>query len=310
MRILVTGGAGFIGSHITEHFATHEDFEVNIIDNFFTGRRENIAHLPVNIFEGDVLDNEVLDKALEGVDYVFHLAGRVSVPESIENPILYVTINTAGTVNVLQRASKAGVKKVIFTSSASIYGNNPTLPKSETMNPEPLSPYAVSKLSGEQHMETLSDSLGVKTTSLRYFNVFGPRQNPKSKATYAAAVPMFIMRALHNQDITIYGDGSQTRDYIYVKDIAHANEVAMKSGEGIYNVGRGDTISINELAHQIVKLTNSSSKILYADDRPGDIKHSCSDISRLSALGFDPKYPWKQGLKETIDYYIEHFYEK
>jgi len=219
MRVLVTGGAGFIGSHVAEHF--HNRAEVRVLDNLCSGFKRNLAGFKHEFIEASILDREAVRRAMGGVDFVFHLAAMVSVPESMQKPIECNAINTTGTLVVLEEAARAKVRKLIFSSSAAIYGDNPVTPKVETMLPEPKSPYAITKLDGEFYCGMFAREGRLATTCLRYFNVFGPHQNPKSQ--YAAAVPVFIDRAIKHQPITIFGDGEQTRDFIYVKDIVTAN---------------------------------------------------------------------------------------
>ena len=222
MKVLVTGGAGFIGSHIVEHFQGRA--EVRVLDNLRSGFKHNLAGFEHEFIEASILDREAVRRAVEGVDYIFHLAAMISVPESMAKPIECNELNTNGTLVVLEEAAKAGVKKLVLSSSAAIYGDNPVVPKVETMFPEPKSPYAITKLDGEYYCRMFAAEGKLQTACLRYFNVFGPRQDPKSQ--YAAAVPIFIHRALKHEPITIYGDGEQTRDFIYVKDIAAANVYA------------------------------------------------------------------------------------
>lgn len=300
MKVLVTGGAGFIGSHIVEHF--QDKAEVVVFDNLRTGFKRNIEKFGVNFVEGSVTDLTSLLNASRGVDCIFHLAAMISVPESIIKPFECVEINVKGTLNVLKAASENKVKKVVLSSSAAIYGDNPKVPKVETMLPEPKSPYAVTKLDGEYYLNLYQKEWNVRTASLRYFNVFGPRQDPKSQ--YAAAIPIFVHNAIRNKDITIFGDGLQTRDFVYVKDVVGANVFAMDNAEGVYNVACGGKITINDLAQKIIKITNSKSKIVHMDERPGDVKHSMADISKISALGFRPAFNQDEGLARTIEYFV------
>ena len=299
-KILVTGGAGFIGSHIVEHF--HETDDVVILDSLRTGFKKNIEKFNCEFVEGSITDVELVKKITQDVDYIFHLAALVSVPESMENPQLTVEINTTATLNLLMAARDNGVKKIVLSSSAAIYGDNPTVPKLETMYPEPKSPYAVTKLDGEYYFKMFTDEYGLATTCLRYFNVFGPRQDPKSQ--YAAAVPIFIDKAIKNENITIFGDGEQTRDFIYVKDIVRANVKAATSPiNGVFNVARGGRITVNDLANQIIKITGSKAKIKYAPERAGDVKHSQADISKFKAAGYESKFNLDQGIKTTIAFF-------
>ena len=302
MKILVTGGAGFIGSHIVELFQDKAD-EIRVLDNLRSGFLHNIAPFKHTFIEGSILDKDVVAKAVEGVDYVFHLAALISVPESMSVPEECVKINTIGTLNVLDAAAKAGVKKFVLSTSAAIYGDNPTVPKRETMAPEPKSPYAVTKLDDEYYCAMYTREHNLPTACLRYFNVFGPRQNPKSQ--YAAAVPIFIEKALHNEPLTIFGDGGQTRDFIFVKDIARANAYfATQSPEtGVFNIAYGSTITINELAEKIVRLTGSKSESIHTDVRAGDVRHSYAAIDKLQATGFKPEFNFESGMAQTIEFY-------
>ena len=293
MKILITGGSGFIGSHIAE--LLHQTAEVRILDNVRSGFLKNLEGLRHTFFHGSILDRALVREAVAGVDYVFHLAAMISVPESMEKPIECNEINTAGTLVVLEEAARADVKKLCFSSSAAIYGDNPTTPKIETMLPEPKSPYAITKLDGEYYCGMFTSQGRLQTACLRYFNVFGPRQDPKSQ--YAAAVPIFFDKARRGEPLTIHGDGEQTRDFISVKDIAAANVfLATNAPTGVFNVGYGKRISIKQLAQEIVRLTNSKSPIQFAPERPGDVKHSQANVDKLHATGFRPTGSLEQGL--------------
>ena len=308
MKYLVTGGAGFIGSHIVDNLsdASHE---VIILDNFFSGRNENISHLEGNkkirVIQGSITDPETLKTACESVDGIFHEAAIASVSRSVKNPVATSEANVTGTLNVLVAARDAGVKKVVFASSSSVYGDTPTLPKTESMSPSPKSPYAVSKHAGEEYLKVFSELYGLKTLSFRYFNVFGPRQDPKSD--YAAVIPKFITRILAHERPVIYGDGTQTRDFTYVKDVAEANIRAMESpAEGVYNIAYGQQIDLNSLADLIMSITGIRTTPIYEPPRPGDIHDSLADNSRArEAFGYMPRYTVKTGLQETIPWYQE-----
>ncbi|MFN3408927.1 MAG: NAD-dependent epimerase/dehydratase family protein [Limisphaerales bacterium] len=301
MRILVTGGAGFIGSHIVEHFQGRA--EVRVLDNLRSGFRHNLAGFAHEFIEASILDRDAVRRAMQGVDYVFHLAAMISVPESMAKPLECDEINTRGTLIVLEEAAQAGVKKLVLSSSAAIYGDNPVVPKVETMFPEPKSPYAITKLDGEYYCKMFTAERRLATASLRYFNVFGPRQDPKSQ--YAAAVPIFIHRALRHEPITIFGDGEQTRDFIYVKDIAAANAffATQSPATGVFNVAYGGRITINDLARNICALTQSRSVIQYAPERPGDVKHSMAAVDRLREAGFQPQGNLRDGLRDTVEFF-------
>jgi UDP-glucose 4-epimerase len=300
MRVLVTGGAGFIGSHICEHFQGKA--EVRVLDSLRSGYLKNLEGLDVEFIEGDIRDREIVRKAMEGVDYVFHLAAMISVPESMFKPIECVDINVDGMLIVLEEAAKAGVKKLCFSTSAAIYGDNPVVPKREEMYPEPKSPYAITKLDGEYYCNMYTQEGKLQTACLRYFNVFGPRQDPNS--AYAAAVPIFTAKAVANEDITIFGDGEQTRDFIYVKDIVAANVfMAMSENTGVYNIAYGGRITINDLVNKIKDITESSSKVLHLEERAGDVKHSMAAVDKLNATGFKPENTFEDGLAATIEYF-------
>ncbi|MGN6554084.1 MAG: NAD-dependent epimerase/dehydratase family protein [Verrucomicrobiota bacterium] len=301
MKVLVTGGAGFIGSHIVEHFQGKAD--VRVLDNLRSGFERNLDGLNCEFLRGSILDREIVRQAMQGVDYVFHLAAMISVPESMQKPIECNEINAAGTLIVLEEAARAKVRKLVLSSSAAIYGDNPVTPKVETMLPEPKSPYAITKLDGEYYCQMFTAEGRLQTTALRYFNVFGPRQDPKSQ--YAAAVPIFIERAVKNQPITIYGDGEQTRDFVYVKDIVAANVffATASAATGVFNVAYGQRISIKELASKLCALTGSRSEIKHAAERSGDVKHSLAAIDRLRATGFTPTSNFADGLQATIEFF-------
>ncbi len=299
-KYVITGGAGFIGSHIAEHLS-NEGHQVIILDSLRTGFKKNLNNLNVEFIQGDIRDEKLLQNIIKDTTAVFHLAALVSVPESLLKIRECIDINTIGTLNVLEAAKIDSKCKVVLSTSAANYGDNPVLPKVETMSPEPMTPYAITKLDGEYYLKMYRDQYKVSTASLRYFNVFGPRQNPKS--AYAAAVPIFINKALQNQPITIYGDGSQTRDFIYVKDVVKANILASNVGVETYNVALGHSTSIIDLAIKIKEITNSKSEIIFFKERPGDIKHSKADTSKFNKLGFKPDYSIDKALEETIKFY-------
>jgi UDP-glucose 4-epimerase len=306
MKYIITGGAGFIGSHIVEELAKQQH-EVVILDNFFSGRMENIKPFlkkkNVAFVKGSITDLSVLKKIFEGADGIFHEGAIASVPRSIANPLATNEANVTGTLNVLIASRDCDVRKVLFASSSSVYGNTPTLPKREDMTPDPLSPYAVSKLTGEHYLKVFSEVYGLKTLSLRYFNVFGPRQDPKSE--YAAVIPRFITKIFSHESPTIYGDGSQTRDFTYVKDVVQANIRAMESdAEGVFNVAYCKRIDLNELASQIMEITGITVPLVYEPPRTGDVRDSLADIRRAQeAFGYAPEYTVRRGLEETIAWY-------
>jgi len=301
MKILVTGGAGFIGSHIVEYFQAAAN-EIVVVDNLRSGHRANLKGLRHTFVYADIRDRKALDAAMKGVDYVFHLAALISVPESMDKIAECVDINVNGLICVYEAAAAAGVKKLVFSTSAAIYGDNPVVPKVETMFPEPKSPYAITKLDGEYYADMFTKLGKLKVACLRYFNVFGPRQDPNS--AYAAAVPIFIARCLANAPVKVFGDGGQTRDFIFVKDVAAANAfMAMNDFTGVFNVAYGGRQTINELVNNIIELTHSSSKIEYCPERSGDVKHSMADVSKLAATGFKPSFTFAGGLDKTIEFF-------
>lgn len=298
MKVVVTGGAGFIGSHVVESY--HEKAEVVVLDNLRTGHRGNLDSLKCEFFEGSILDEDKVAKVVEGADYIFHLAAMVSVPESMAKPVETVDLNVRGLLNVLEAGKKAGVKKLVFASSAAVYGENPVQPKVETMVPDPRSPYAITKLDGEYYCGLYAREGWMSTACLRFFNVFGPRQDPKS--AYAAAVPIFLHRARNNEPITIYGDGGQTRDFIFVKDIVGALAFAAENPEvqGVFNAGYGDAMTIAELVEEIIALTDSRSAIRHEPIRAGDIRHSTSNPRKLRDAGWTPQFDVSSGLRQLM----------
>ncbi|MCX7045872.1 MAG: NAD-dependent epimerase/dehydratase family protein [Candidatus Sumerlaeota bacterium] len=304
--ILITGGAGFIGSHIAEHYQGRA--RVRVLDNLRTGYRRNLEGFEVEFIEGSVTDREAVRRAVAGVDYVFHLAAMISVPESMIKPVECVEINTVGTLIVLEEAERAGVRKLCFSSSAAIYGDDPIVPKIEDMPPLPKSPYAITKMDGEYYCKMFRAEGRLNTACMRYFNVFGPRQDPKSQ--YAAAIPIFIDRAIKGAHMTIFGDGEQTRDFVYVKDVVAANAFLAEHPEptGVFNVGYGRRITVNDLARKIIALTGSSSKIEYQPERLGDVKHSMASPARLIAAGFTPAGDFDGALETTVHW--KNCYEK
>jgi nucleoside-diphosphate-sugar epimerase len=306
MRFVVTGGAGFIGSHIADAFANRGD-EVVILDNLFSGRMENIRHLldtpTVTFVNGSVTDQALLQKACKKADCIFHQAAITSVPRSVKDPLASNEANVTGTLNVLVAAQKFGIQKIVYASSSSVYGDTPTLPKREDMVPDPKSPYAITKMTGEYYLNVFHELYGMDTVSLRYFNVFGPRQDPNSE--YSAVIPKFITKILHHESPVIYGDGSQTRDFTYVKDVVQANIRAMESGaQGVFNIAYGNRISLIKLARTIMDALGEDLPLKYESGRSGDIHDSLADISAAQkTFGYAPEYTVITGLKETIAWY-------
>ena len=302
MKILITGGSGFIGSHIVEHYQGIAD-EIRVLDNLRTGYRHNLNGLDCTFIEGSITDRGLVEQVMAGIDYVFHLAALVSVPESMAKPSECVDINVHGLLNVLDAASSAGVKKLVFASSAAIYGDNPTVPKIETMVPEPKSPYAITKLDGEYYLGMYCAERRLETAAIRFFNVFGPRQDPKG--SYAAAVPIFIQKGVRNEPITVYGDGEQTRDFIYVKDIVGALTFAAETPgvTGVFNAGYGGQITINQLANELIAAANSSSVVCHGPERAGDVKHSRASAEKLRTAGWTPRFSLSDGLAATLEFF-------
>ncbi|MCJ7791304.1 MAG: SDR family oxidoreductase [Dehalococcoidia bacterium] len=301
-KAVVTGGAGFIGSHLAEELLKRR-YKVIILDDLSTGRRENIepiiANSNVQFIEGSVTDLPLLNKLFQNVSYVFHLAAIPSVPRSIESPLASHNVNITGTLNVLLAAKDNKVKKVIYASSSAVYGDTPTLSKREDMPPNPQSPYAVTKLAGEYYCHVFHQVYGLPTICLRYFNVYGLRQDPNSQ--YSAVIPRFIQRVLDNKPPVIFGDGEQTRDFTFVKDAVGATILAAESdATGIFNIGTGERISINKLAALIINLIGNSVEPIHEELRFGDIRHSLADISKAKQFGCNPKYDLEEGLRETI----------
>jgi len=301
-KIVITGGAGFIGSHLAEEL-TRQGHHVIILDDLSTGKKENIEALlskdNTEFIQGSITELPLLQKVFHGIHFVFHQAAVTSVTRSIKNPQPSHAVNATGTLNVLLAARENGVRKVIYASSSSVYGDTPTLPKKEDMPPNPQSPYAVSKLTGEYYCQVFQQVYALPTVCLRYFNVYGPRQDPDSP--YAAVIPAFLRKLFQGDSPVIYGDGEQTRDFTFVKDVVAANILAAESKvTGIFNVGKGDRISINELAGLAIRLIGNSVEPIHKEPRPGDVRHSLADISQIKAFGYRPKFSLEEGLRETI----------
>ena len=294
MKFLVTGGAGFIGSHLVRLLQTHAP--VNVLDNLTTGHRNRLAGLPCHFFEGSILDRKLLSEAMRDVTHVFHLAAMVSVAESVANPTDCQQINVEGTRRVLDAAAEAGAKKCVLASSCAVYGNDPAMPKTESLPPAPASPYAESKLAGEG---LCTESI-LPAVSLRFFNVYGPHQDPNGP--YAAAVPRFLQAALAGTPITIHGDGQQTRDFVFVEDVTAALiHVALHPDlRGVYNVASGQSTSILQLAKRMLSLTGSSSPITHTTARVADVRFSSASIERLRTTGWSPQTTLDSGLAHLL----------
>ena len=304
MRALVTGGAGFIGSHIVDALISR-GHSVRVLDNFSAGKRDNLsAHEgKIEVVEADVRDAPQLDFYVAGCDVVFHEAAIVSVPYSIEHPQETHDVNVQGTLNVLQAARRHGVRRVVFASSAAVYGQDPTLPKKESMLLEPVSPYGVEKAASEHYLFAWSKTFGVETVALRYFNVFGPRQDPSSP--YSGVISIFMTRAIEGKNAVIYGDGEQSRDFVYVGDVAAANVRAAETvgiSGNVYNVGGGKRTTLNELASIVAKVTGKPFSPKHEAARAGDIVHSLADVSRTKKdLAWDPAVSVEEGLRRLFD---------
>lgn len=306
MDYLVTGGAGFIGSHLVASLV-EQGAGVRVLDNFSTGKRENLAPIlgKIDLVEGDITDPRICAHACAGVRFVLHQAALPSVPKSIADPVSSHRTNVDGTFNMLLAARDAGVRRFVFAASSSAYGESPALPKTESMPTQPLSPYAVQKLAGENYCRVFAEVYGLETLSMRYFNVFGPRQDPASQ--YAAAIPAFVTAIIADRPPTIYGDGEQTRDFTYIENVIKANLAAVEAtkthGE-VLNIACGDPVTVNAIIREINTILGKDVRPEYVAQRPGDIKHSWADISLAAEkIGFAPAIPLAEGLRRTIVWY-------
>jgi nucleoside-diphosphate-sugar epimerase len=308
-KVLVTGGGGFIGSTLVDRLL-HDGYSVRVLDNFATGRRENLeaAFDAIELIEGDLQSYERVHNAISGCELVFHEGALPSVPRSVQDPLTSNAVNITGTLNVLLAARDAGVRRVVYASSSSVYGANEELPKREDQRPVPIAPYAVSKLAGEGHCRSFWHVYGLETVALRYFNVFGPRQDPASQ--YAAVIPMFITAFLDGHRPTIYGDGEQSRDFTYIENVLEATLLAAQA-DGVagetFNVASGERISLNALIAELRELTGKDIEPTYTDPRPGDVRHSLADVSKArEALGYRPLIDARAGLRRTLAFYQEN----
>jgi len=304
---LITGGAGFIGSNIVAELLKRDE-RVRVLDNFSTGRRENIAPLSdhIDLVEGDLRDLPTVSHAVEGVDYVLHQGALPSVQRSVDAPLASHAANATGTLNVLIAARDAGVRRVIYASSSSIYGDSPTLPKREDMLPAPKSPYAVSKMAGEQYCRAFAEVFGLETVCLRYFNVFGPRQDPMSQ--YSAVIPIFITAMLRDEAPTIHGDGKQSRDFTYVANVIQANLLAATAPDDaigrVFNVACGERYTLLDLVDNFNEILGTDIGPIYTDPRPGDVCHSLADISAAQGiLHYKPEVDFREGLRRTVEWF-------
>ena len=306
---LVTGGGGFIGSNIVSALLERGD-KVRVIDNFSTGKRSNLKEFEsqIELIEGDIRSKEIVTGLLDGVDYVLHQAALGSVPRSVQDPITSNDVNVSGTLNLLWAAKKAKVKRFVFASSSSIYGNTVALPKEESMSPNPISPYATSKLAGERYTLSFYHVYGLPTVALRYFNVFGQKQDPESQ--YAAVIPRFITAIAKGESPIVYGDGEQSRDFTYIDNVVQANlrACASDSAPGHFmNIACGERYSLNALLQYLYEIIGKKGVPIYDNDRAGDVKHSMASIERAKdRLGFSPQVKFQTGLKKTVAWYLEN----
>jgi len=305
-KFLVTGGAGFIGSHLVAELLKNGE-AVRVLDNFSTGKRENLTpfHDQIELIEGDIRSYHIVREAVDGVDYILHQGALPSVPRSVNDPITSNDVNVGGTLNILDAARDAGVKRVVYASSSSVYGANAEVPKREDMVPQPISPYAVSKLAGEQYCHVFSRTYGLETVALRYFNVFGPGQDPQS--AYAAFIPKFIVGLMEGQPLTIHGDGTQSRDFSYISNVVHANLLAARAegvGGEVFNIACGSSLSLNEVVAEIRRLLGREGDIRYGAARSGDVPHSLAAIDKArGGLGYEPKVLALEGLRRVVEWY-------
>jgi len=307
---LISGGAGFIGSNIAEKLV-QQGKKVRVIDNLSTGKNENMESFidKIDFVEGDIRYLNTVLEAMDGVNYVLHQAALPSVPKSIKTPLESNDNNTNGTLNILYAAMKSGVKRVVYAASSSAYGESPTLPKVETMVTAPLSPYAVNKLIGEYNCSVFYKVYGLETVALRYFNVFGPRQDPNS--FYSAVIPKFIKAILEGKSPIIFGDGEQSRDFSYIDNVVQANLLACKAPKAageVINIACGERISLNELSNSLQNILDVKTNPIYEDPRPGDVKHSLADINKaVSLLNYNVDVSWMDGLIKTVDWFKDYY---
>jgi UDP-glucose 4-epimerase len=307
MECLVTGGAGFIGSNLVHALLKRGD-RVRLLDNFSTGKRENLSDISdsIEVIEGDIRSYHLVREAVDGVDVIFHQAALPSVPRSIRDPITTNEVGTSGTLNVLQAARDCGVVRVVFAGSSSVYGDTPTLPKHEAMVPTPASPYAVSKLAGENYCRVFHQLYGIETVALRYFNVFGPRQDPNS--LYSAVIPRFIEMMRRHESPTIFGDGEQSRDFTFIDNVVSANILSAHADHGVagevFNVACHERVTLNQLVEVMRRVMDSTVEAHYAPRRPGDVVHSYAEISKFrDAVGYEPRVLFEEGIKRTVEWF-------
>ena len=302
----VTGGAGFIGSHIVSRLVA-DGHEVRVVDDLSTGRRENLARVAgqVTLHEGTICDPDLLRQAFKGAVCVFHEAALASVQRSVDDPIASNRVNVEGTLQVLEAARTRGVRRVVYAASSSAYGDSATLPKREAMTPAPMSPYAITKLAGEHYCAAYTSLFGLEAVALRYFNVFGPRQDPNSQ--YSAVIPLFVTALLEGKRPTVFGDGEQSRDFTYVDNVVSANLKASEAPGapgGVFNVGCGARYSLNTLLEVLGRILGREVDTVYGEARPGDVRDSLADITRArEALGYEPLVDFEEGLRRTVEWY-------
>ncbi len=303
---LVTGGAGFIGSHLVEGLLAR-GYKVRVLDNFATSTRENLAGTlqQIELLEGDVCNLTTVHTAMRGIDVVFHEAALPSVARSVANPLESNEVNITGTLNVLLAARDAGVKRVVYAASSAAYGNQPTLPKVETMTPDPLSPYAIGKLAGEMYARAFTQLYGLSTVALRYFNVFGPRQDPTTQ--YAGVIAKFCTCAVQGVSYPVNGDGEQSRDFSYVENVVQANIAAAEAqldGHALINIAYGERTTLNQIIALLNEISGQNLPAQYGPDRAGDVRHSHADLTRArQLLSYDPKVDVREGLRRTLEWY-------
>lgn len=312
-KVLVTGGAGFIGSNLVDGLL-HDGYEVRVLDNFSTGRRENIEHFKkdIELIEGDMRDQEITNQAVEGIDMILHEAALPSVPRSIKAPVTSNDVNIGGMLKLLSSAQKAGVQRMIMASSSSIYGNTLELPKHEGMTPKPMSPYAVTKLTGEHYLRVYHELYGMETLAIRYFNVFGPRQDPTSQ--YSGVIAKFMTAAIEGTKYTVNGDGTQARDFTFIDNVVKGNLLALEAprlgGESV-NVACGGKYSLLDLIDAINRAANVELPIEFGPDRAGDVKYSMAAIGKAKdLLDYEPDVDFYEGIKRTFEWYVKRYEQR
>ena len=306
MRFLVTGGAGFIGSNLVKRLL-EKGYSIRVLDNFATGLRENLTDFikDIELIEGDIRDFWTVVKATKGIDYIIHQAALPSIPRSIDNPLTTTEVNINGTLNILEAARFNSVQRIIYASSSSVYGDSPQMPKKEDMKPMPKSPYAITKLAGEEYCMSFYNLYGLETVALRYFNVFGPRQNPTSQ--YSGVIPKFINMLKNKQNPTIFGNGKSSRDFTYIDNVVDATILAVEKEAAvgnIINIACNKAYTLNDLVEKLNKIMDIKIPPIYRPEKLGDIKHSLADISKAkNMLGYKPRIDFEEGLKRTIDWW-------